>query len=81
MARVLVARSLHEFATAADAHDVEFEFFDNSIAAGEYAALIPTVIDKVGPAEIDRLNGLRLIANFGVGYDNIDVGHARERGR
>jgi glyoxylate reductase len=80
MARVLVARSLREFATAVAAHNVDFAYFDGLIEPAECVALIPTVIDRVGPAEIERLSGLQLIANFGVGYDNIDVGHARERG-
>lgn len=33
-----------------------------------------------GGAEMDRLPQLGLIANFGVGYDSIDVAAARERG-
>ena len=35
---------------------------------------------KVGAAEMDALPDLRAIANFGVGYDNIDVPEARRRG-
>ncbi|PUA79901.1 2-hydroxyacid dehydrogenase [Nocardioides currus] len=34
----------------------------------------------VGAAELDALPGLRAIANFGVGYDNIDVEEATRRG-
>jgi lactate dehydrogenase-like 2-hydroxyacid dehydrogenase len=35
---------------------------------------------KVGAAEMDALPDLRAIANFGVGYDNVDVAEARRRG-
>jgi lactate dehydrogenase-like 2-hydroxyacid dehydrogenase len=35
---------------------------------------------KVGAAEMDRLPDLRAIANYGVGYDNIDVDEAHRRG-
>ena len=81
MAKVFVARSLEEFVTAEPARaDCIIELFDGAAPSGEYVAVVPTVIDRVGRAEIDRLSALRLIANFGVGYDNIDVGYARERG-
>ncbi|WP_307807757.1 2-hydroxyacid dehydrogenase [Nocardioides xinjiangensis] len=35
---------------------------------------------KVGAAELDALPDLRAIANFGVGYDNVDVAEATRRG-
>lgn len=34
----------------------------------------------VGAAEMDALPGLRAVANFGVGYDNVDVAEATRRG-
>ena len=34
----------------------------------------------VGPAELDLLPDLRLVANYGVGYDRVDVPACRERG-
>ena len=34
----------------------------------------------VGPAELELLPDLRLVANYGVGYDNVDVAACRERG-
>jgi glyoxylate reductase len=34
----------------------------------------------VGPDELDLLPELRLVANFGVGYDNVDVAACRTRG-
>jgi glyoxylate reductase len=35
---------------------------------------------KVGPAELDLLPDLRLVANYGVGYDRVDVSACRDRG-
>jgi glyoxylate reductase len=35
---------------------------------------------SVGPDELDLLPALRLVANYGVGYDNVDVAACRERG-
>jgi glyoxylate reductase len=34
----------------------------------------------VGTDELDLLPGLRLVANYGVGYDNVDLAACRERG-
>lgn len=34
----------------------------------------------IGPDELDLLPDLRLAANYGVGYDNVDVDACRERG-
>ena len=34
----------------------------------------------IGPAELDRLPGLRVVATCSVGFDHIDVGAATERG-
>ncbi len=79
MTRVLVAETLQEFARAVTS-DVATELFGSTIPAGSFEILVPTVTDRVGRAEIERLPDLRLIANYGVGYDNIDVGYARERG-
>ncbi|HEV7304596.1 2-hydroxyacid dehydrogenase [Ensifer sp.] len=38
------------------------------------------VSGRVPAALMDALPGLEIIANFGVGYDGVDVGHAAERG-
>lgn len=78
MSRVLVAASLAEFAQRV-AGDVDVEYFSSEVPAHECSIIVPTVTDRVGRAEMERLPRLRLIANFGVGYDNIDVAYARER--
>jgi lactate dehydrogenase-like 2-hydroxyacid dehydrogenase len=41
--------------------------------------LIEAVV-AVGPDELDLLPSLRLVANYGVGYDRVDVPACRERG-
>jgi len=44
-------------------------------------AICPTVADRIGAAQLQQAGSrLRIIANFGVGYDNIDIAQARERG-
>lgn len=35
---------------------------------------------RVGPSELDALPDLRLVANYGVGYDNVDVAACHGRG-
>jgi glyoxylate reductase len=41
--------------------------------------IIPVVTTRIGAVEMDRLRGLKVIANYGVGVDNIDLAAARER--
>jgi len=45
----------------------------------EVEILLEAVV-PVGPEELDLLPGLRLVANYGVGYDSVDVAACRERG-
>ncbi len=42
--------------------------------------LLPSITDAVDAEALDRAPGLRMIANFGVGYNNIDVAAATARG-
>jgi glyoxylate reductase len=42
--------------------------------------VLVAVVARVGPAELDLLPGLRLVANYGVGYDPVDVAACRARG-
>jgi glyoxylate reductase len=43
-------------------------------------ALIPLVSQVVGAAELDRYPALRIVANYGVGTDNLDIPSIRARG-
>jgi glyoxylate reductase len=42
--------------------------------------LLPLITRTIGGPDMDRLGGLRVVANYGAGYDNIDVAAARTRG-
>lgn len=42
--------------------------------------LLPSITDMVDAEAMDRAPGLRMIANFGVGFNNIDVAAATARG-
>jgi glyoxylate reductase len=46
----------------------------------EVAGLLPTALDPVTSATIEASPRLRVIGNYGVGYNNIDVGAATRRG-
>lgn len=47
---------------------------------GPVAAIVPLVSRPVGEPELARYPGLRVVANYGVGYDNIDLAAAARRG-
>jgi glyoxylate reductase len=42
--------------------------------------VLVAVVARVGAPELDFLPDLRLVANYGVGYDTVDVAACRERG-
>jgi glyoxylate reductase len=42
--------------------------------------VLVAVVARVGAEELDLLPDLRLVANYGVGYDTVDVAACRERG-
>jgi Lactate dehydrogenase and related dehydrogenases len=46
----------------------------------EYDVLVPNFNAKIDKEMIDRGKKLKLIANFGVGYDNIDAAYAGKKG-
>ncbi len=49
-------------------------------ARDDVDALVPLVSQAVGEAEMAGLPSLRVVANYGVGYDNIDLAAAVRRG-
>jgi glyoxylate reductase len=49
-------------------------------AHADTVAIVPLVSDRVDAALIDAFPALRVIANYGVGVDNIDRGAAKSRG-
>jgi lactate dehydrogenase-like 2-hydroxyacid dehydrogenase len=49
-------------------------------AMAEFDVLCPTVSDRIDAAAIGGGNRVRLIANYGVGFDHIDLAAARAKG-
>jgi glyoxylate reductase len=49
-------------------------------ARADVDAIIPLVSQRVGEAELAGLPSVRIVANYGVGYDNIDLASAARRG-
>lgn len=48
--------------------------------SGEFVALVPLLSRPVGAAELDGMPELLVVANCAVGYDNVDLAAAAERG-
>jgi lactate dehydrogenase-like 2-hydroxyacid dehydrogenase len=74
--RVLVAGEAEPFLQATDVPgDLAVELLPPGapIPAGEYAGILPLLTRRIGPEEMDRLAGLRVVANLAVGYDNVDL--------
>lgn len=61
-------------------HVVEWLEADAPTPAGDYVAIVPLLSRVLGPAELERLPRLRIIANCAVGYDNVDLDAAARRG-
>jgi glyoxylate reductase len=87
---VIQTRSLTEDVEARLQHEFQVLRVEDGSGRGDGAlidlvekadGICPTVADRI-PADLIRGAGkrLRIIANFGVGYDNIDIPAARERG-
>jgi len=49
-------------------------------SASESMALVTYLTDKISVDIIDQGRNLKIIANFGAGFNNIDVAHARQKG-
>ena len=83
MRRVQVVDKLLPFVEAATVpSDIDITIFNETSGplVADCDGIIPVVTTRIGPVEMDRLRGLKVIANYGVGVDNIDLGAARERG-
>lgn len=79
--RILIADSLLEYAAQEKTPaGLEVEYFGDSIPGGDYVGIMPDITRRVARADIDSLPHLRIIANYGAGYDNIDVRAALDRG-
>jgi glyoxylate reductase len=81
--RVLVAEEVKYFAPHVEVPpDVEIEWLAASqpVPEGDYAGLLPLLSRRIDSAVVERLPNLKVVANYAVGYDNIDVEALRARG-
>jgi glyoxylate reductase len=53
---------------------------DSATPAGGYAAIVPLLSRRVGPAELAGMPRLRIVANCAVGVDNVDLAACAARG-
>jgi phosphoglycerate dehydrogenase-like enzyme len=82
-APVLVAEELREFLDETEVPDdiaVTILAAREPVPQGPFVGLLPLLVRSLGAEEMDRLSQLRVIANYGVGHDNIDLAAARARG-
>lgn len=74
--RVLVAAELRPFIDAVERPaDVEVEWVAAAepLPAGDYVGLLPLLSRPIDSSTLERLPDLKVVANYAVGYDNIDV--------
>jgi glyoxylate reductase len=81
--RVLVADEVRDFLQYVEVpSEVEIEWLSAAepLPAGDYSGLLPLLSRRIDSAVLERLPSLKVIANYAVGYDNIDLQAARSRG-
>ncbi|MEN8374087.1 MAG: D-glycerate dehydrogenase [Gemmatimonadota bacterium] len=81
--RVLVAGQLAEFLAETEIPDdvqVSLLAEEDPVPRDDAVGLLPLLTRRVGADEMDLLPQLRVIANYGVGHDNVDLTAARARG-
>ncbi len=84
---VLVAPELRELAGDAPewpaGHTTRFARPGDELPADvaeRVSAIIPLVSQRVGEPELERFSALEIVANYGVGTDNLDIQAIRARG-
>jgi glyoxylate reductase len=76
----LIARIEAEHRVQVHRQDRPMERRDILESIGDKQGLISMITDMVDPELLDRAPELKVVANFGVGYNNIDVPAATQRG-
>jgi len=81
--RVLVAEEVRDFVEHVEipaAVEIDWIAASDPVPAGDYLGLLPLLSRRVDAELVERLPRLRVVANYAVGYDNIDVAALRRRG-
>jgi len=81
--RVLVAEEVRYFLQYVEVPaDIEIEWLPASapVPAGDYKGILPLLSRRIDGSVLDRLPRLAVVANYAVGYDNIDLEATRRRG-
>ncbi len=81
--RVLVAEEVRYFLGYVDIPaDVAIEWLPASapVPEGDYKGILPLLSRRIDETVLDRLPQLAVVANYAVGYDNIDLEATRTRG-
>jgi len=68
------------FETVLNASDEPLTAAELAQAMDEFDVLCPTVSDRIDAAAMNGGNSVRLIANYGVGFDHIDLATAKAKG-
>ena len=68
------------FETVLNASDEPLTAAELARAMDEFDVLCPTVSDRIDAAAMNGGNSVRLIANYGVGFDHIDLATAKAKG-
>lgn len=76
----VIARVNGEHDVAANSNDRPFTREELLGLVGDKDGLLCTIADRIDDALLAAAPGLRMIANYGVGYDNIDLAAATARG-
>ena len=78
---VLVAAEIQELLKPV-AEDLSITWIsaDEVTPGGDFLAIVPLLSRRIGTVEMDRIPKLKIVANLAVGYDNVDLGAAMERG-
>jgi glyoxylate reductase len=82
MAKILVAAEIQDLLDRSilKSHTVEWMDPQQPVPSGDFDAVIPIILRPFGRPELDGLPNLKIVANYGVGYDNLDVTAIRDRG-
>lgn len=81
--RVLIAEEVRDFigrVSVPAGIEIEWLPVSRPVPAGDYLGMMPLLTRRVDATVVERLPNLKVVANYAVGYDNIDVPALRARG-